>query len=278
MRTHTRRTVQGLALAGGVVLFRPGTRAYRIARRQVDTAARYLRLASGRLEGISYHLRGRQPDPAASGVLLADRVRSALGPLEKHLDLPHVNVMAEDHVVLLHGEVGSTSDAEAIEAAVAAVSGVQGVESYLHVGLTPGETRPSAGRAAAGASAAFRRLIGAATSAGVDGAAAPAVVRGILGAVADRIPEGERDQVATHLPADVRPMFSPPRRLAGMGPARTVAELVGRITATTRELPPESAARVTRAVVGELRALVPEEAGDVAAVLPAELRALWEQG
>ena len=46
------------------------------------------------------------------------------------------------YVALLHGEVSSEADADELERAVAAVTGVLGVESYLHVGLTSGDTRP----------------------------------------------------------------------------------------------------------------------------------------
>ena len=283
MHVRTRRAAEGLAATGGlaaiggIVLFRPGTKAYRVARHQLDEAAHRLRYAGGRLQGVSYRLRGRQPDPEASGILLADRVRSTLGPLEKRLDLPRIHVMAEDHVVLLHGEVGAPSDIDEIESAVAAVSGVRGVESYLHIGFTQGETRPSAGRAAREPSDAFRRLVAAAHAAGVSDDAAPAVVRGVLAAIAERIPEGERGQVAAHLPDDVRVLFTPPHRLHHLAPARTVAQLVGRITATTEAMPPEAAVSITREVIGELRSLVPDEEADVAAVLPTELRELWEK-
>ena len=277
MRTAAKRAAGGISLAGAVVLLRPGTRANKLVSRELDRASRRMRYLSGRLQGVSYRLRGRQPDPEASGILLADRVRSTLGPLEKRLDLPRIHVMAEDHVVLLHGEVGAPSDIDEIERAVAAVSGVRGVESYLHVGFTRGETRPSAGRAAREPSDAFRRLVAAAHSAGVSDEAAPAVVRGVLAAIAERIPEGERGQVAAHLPDDVRVLFTPPHRLRHLAPARTVAQLVGRITASTEAMPPEAAVSITREVIGQLRSLVPDEEADVAAVLPTELRELWEK-
>lgn len=275
MRTATRRTVEGLAVAGGAVLLRPGTRANRAAQRYGEALARHLRHFAGRLHGVSYRLRGRHPDPNVSGYLLADRIRSSLGPLEKRLDVPHIHVMAEDQIVLLHGEVGTAAEAGQLEAAVAEVSGVLGVESYLHVGLGRGDTRPSAGRSVEQPSEARHRLLAAATSAGVNPSVAPAVVRAILATFAERLPGDERDQVATHLPADVRSMFTPPRRLRALAPARTTAELVSRITATTEALPDGREIDVTRAVVRELRALVPEETADVDAVLPADLRDLW---
>jgi uncharacterized protein (DUF2267 family) len=244
---------------------------------QVDVVARHLLHLGGRLHGLSYRLRAGHPDPEASGAMLADRIRSSLGSLEKRLDVPHVHVMAEGHVALLHGEVGTEEDADEIEAAVAAQSGVLGVESYLHIGLAGGDTRPSAGKAAQPPSNACLRLIDAATGAGLDPATARPVVRGILATFAERLPAGERDQVSAHLPADVRTMFTPPRRIRHGAPVRTVPALVARIAATTSELPLDNALEVTRAVVRELRALVPEEIADVAAVLPTDLRELWMQ-
>lgn len=275
MRTATRRAAEGLVLAGGIGLLVPRARANKLARQGLDGAGRRLRYLSGRLDGWSYRLRGRRPDPEVIDNVLADRIRSSLGGLEKRLDLPHVHVTVEHHVALLHGEVGTDEDADEIERAVAAVSGVEGIESYLHVGLAKGDTRPSEGRAVHPPSPALRQLLDAATQAGVPAATAGHVVHGILATLADRLPPGERDQVAAHLPADVRPLFAPPRRRRRQAPARTVDELVARIVAATAELPPEKAEQVTTAVVGAFRDLVPDEAGGVAAVLPGELRALW---
>jgi uncharacterized protein (DUF2267 family) len=226
---------------------------------------------------VSYRLRGRHPDPEVAGNTLADRIRSTLGPLEKRLDVPHIHVMAEDHVALLHGEVTTDDGAHELEAAVAAISGVRGVESYLHVGLGPGDTRPSAGRVVEQPSEARRRLVAATVAAGVAPAVAPSVLRAVLATLAVRLPDGERQQVAAHLPADVRLMFTPPRRLRHVAPARTALELVGRITAANQAPPGGQELEVTKAVVQELRALVPDEAADVAAALPGELRRMWEQ-
>lgn len=277
MRNALRRAAGGLVLAGGAVMLRPGTHANRVARRQLDEAGRRLRHLGGRLRGVSYRLRGGHPDPDVIDNVLADRIRSALGGLERRLDLPHIHVMVEDHVALLHGEVGSIADAEELEHAVAAVSGVVGVESYLHIGLTSADTRPSVGRMVHHPpSEALERLVDAAVGAGVEPAAARPVVRGILATFADRLPAGEREQVAGHLPADVRGWFTPPRRTDQAAPPRTLHELVARIAAGTTELPHATAQQIVEAVIYTLRTLVPEEAADVGAVLPAELRELWQ--
>jgi uncharacterized protein (DUF2267 family) len=247
-----------------------------LAHHQLDNAGRRLCYVAGRLRGASYRLRGRHPDPDVIDNVLADRIRSALGGLEKRLDVPRIHVMVEGHVALLHGEVSSDADADELERAVAAVTGVVDVESYLHVGFTSGDTRPSAGRRVHPPSRALRRLLDAAVSAGVDPGSALPVVRGVLAAFADRIPVGERAHVAAHLPNDVRPLFTPPRRAHRHAPPRTVHELVAGIAAATRELPLDKAQQATAAVIETLRALVPEEAPDVTAVLPEELRALWQ--
>lgn len=137
----------GMMLAGGAVVVRRGAPLNKVAGRFISDAGRRLRYLSGRLEGLSYALEGRHPDPNVVDNVLADRIRSQLGGLEKRRDLPHIHVMVEDHVVLLHGEVPTKADADAIERAVGAVSGVKAVKSHLHVGLIDGDTRPSEGRA-----------------------------------------------------------------------------------------------------------------------------------
>jgi len=276
MRTEARRVAVGLPLAGVVVLFRPGTRANKLVHRELGEIVRRLRYLDGRLQGARYRLSGQHPDSHVIDNVVADRIRSTLGGVEKRLDLPHIHVMVEDHVALLHGAVGSAEDVDELERAIMAISGVAGVESYLHVGLSSGDTRPSAGRSVHPPSAALRHLLDAAVGAGVDPDAAQRVVRGILATFADRLPVGERDHVAAHLPVDVRPMFSPPRRARRPSPPRTVHELVAGIAAATGELPRDKAQQVTTAVIEVLRGLVPEETGDVGAVLPPELRALWQ--
>jgi uncharacterized protein (DUF2267 family) len=268
--------VAAVALAA-VVLGRKSA-AGRSVRRGVDQLARRARYTAGRLEGVTYRLSGRAPDPAVADDVLADRIRSTLGPLEQRLDVPRVHVMVEDHVALLHGEVPGVTDRAPIEQAVLAVPGVRGLESYLHVGLTPGSTRPSTGRAEAAAmpSAARRELVDAATRAGAPEDRSAAAVRAVLGAFSGRIPQNEREQLLAHLPADVRELATVPN-VAGdaLRRMRTVDELVR--TVTDPGLTPDQARAVAEAVVTHLRRLVPEEAADVEAVLPAELKRLWTE-
>ena len=78
------------------------------------------------------------------------------------------------------------------------------------------------------------------------------------------------------MPADVRALAGPPRRL-GERPTRvrTVRDLVADVI-TRGGIEPSRTDAITRLVLAKLRDLVPEEVGDVAAVLPAELREAWE--
>ena len=108
---------------------------------------RPVRELRGGLLHLRYALLGKLPDPCVPDDVVADRVRSALGPLEKLLDVPHVNVTVCGGIAMLHGAVTSKQDDEALASAAFDVPGVLGVESHLHVGLDRCETRPSTGRA-----------------------------------------------------------------------------------------------------------------------------------
>jgi hypothetical protein len=112
----------------------------------VAVITRQVARTHGRFRGLLYRLSGRQPDPDVDDLTLADRVRSELGPVEKQLDLPHIHVMVEDHVVLLHGDVQWPYEAATLVEAARDVSGVRDVESHLHTGMLSGDTRPSQGR------------------------------------------------------------------------------------------------------------------------------------
>jgi uncharacterized protein (DUF2267 family) len=279
MRT-TKQLLRASALAAGAIGYvavkAPESGVGRTARRVADRLARDVRYAVASAPGVLYRLAGRTPDPEVSDDILADRIRSALGPLEKRLDVPHVHVMVHDRVAVLHGDVPGESDAHAIERAVMRVSGVDSVESHLHAGLIPGDTRPSAGMAMPPApSDALRRLLGVASAAGARDPRA--AVHAVLCGFTDRLPDGERAHVMSHLPRDVRILAGPPHQY-GARPhrLRTVPELVAAITAEGG-IEPERAEEVTRAVLATFREVVRPEAEDIAAVLPSDLRDLWEQ-
>jgi uncharacterized protein (DUF2267 family) len=246
-----------------------------VVRRAGDIGSHQLQRYLGDWNGIRYRLSGRHPDADVDDATLADRVRSELGPVIKSLDVPHVHVMSEDHVILLHGEVGSTADAEQIERAVRAVSGVDGIESYLHVGLLASDTRPSQSRPRP--SSQRQQLVAAAREAGVPGDHAEEATRAVLATFAQTLPDGERAHLLSHLPADVRRLTGPPTRKGARRRVRTVAELVDTVTRESPDMPAGAALAATGAVLHALRAMVPEERRDISAVLPAELRELWAE-
>jgi uncharacterized protein (DUF2267 family) len=259
---------------GAAAALAPETPVGRATRRVTKRLSRDVRYAVASAPGILYHLAGRRPDPDVPDDVLADRVRSSIGPLRRRLDVPHVHVMVDGHVAILHGEVPNHFDALRIESEVLRVSGVRGVESHLHIGLLASDTRPSEGRAARLPSDAYCALIDAARGAGAE--SAERAVHAVLCAFADRIPPDELAHVIDHLPEDVRRMLSGPRRIeAPVAKLRSVDQLVAAVVAEGG-IVPAVAEPVTRAVVSQLRVLVPEEAQDVAAVLPGPLRGLWE--
>lgn len=260
---------------GARTVFARRTMARKALARSGDRLSRVARYRFGQWSGLSYRLRGRQPDPDVTDNVLADRIRSSIGPLEARLDVPRVHVMVEDRTALLHGDVASVEEAAEIEHAVGAVPGVVGVESYLHIGLLPSDTRPSDGARHHPPSAALHALLSAVTAVGVHVARARSVVSVVLSALAERVPAGELDHLMAHLPDDVRQLMRSPRRIGAPGArTQTVSDLVARVLAVDR-VPPKRAEQAARAVFAALRALVPEEAGDICAVLPEDLRHLW---
>jgi uncharacterized protein (DUF2267 family) len=207
--------------------------------------------------------------------VLADRVRSSLGPLERRLDLPHVHVLVEERTVLLHGDVASAADARAIEAHVAGVAGVEQVESHLHVGLLPSDARPSAGRAVHPLSPSRRTLEKSAVAAGCDPEHAADAVSAVLTVFLHRLPAVERHHVESHLPADVRRLVRRQPYVAGK-PPRTADDLTWLVVVQSDHIPPKAGGAITRNVLQTLRRTVPEEAAGVADVLPNALREAWE--
>lgn len=276
LRPYWRRWLLATAVMSALVAVfaAPGRWLRRRARDTARSSGRRLRYGAGRARGALYRERGGHPELDVDDPVLADRVRSQLGRVEKRLDIPRVHVMVDDHVVLLHGEVPTDDDRRAVEHAASEVAGVEGVESYLHVGLVAGDTRPSEGKVHRPPSEAMTRLLGAARSAGSGEHGAPTAVRSVLAALTERLPADERDQFLGHLPADVRSLVLPPWRHGRVAGPHGVDEFV-QVAAGAAGRDPETAKAITESVLGTLRQLVPEEAADVAAVLPAELRRLW---
>jgi uncharacterized protein (DUF2267 family) len=275
----TKRLVQTAAITSGVIglvaASAPDSPVGRAARRLADRLGRDLRYAVSAAPGILYRLAGRAPDPYVSDDLLADRIRSSIGPLEKRLDIPRVHVMVDEHIAVVHGDVPDEHTARAVERAILRVSGVEGVESHLHPGLVAGDTRPSEGAAVPSPpSDGLQRLLEAAHDAGA-GADARAAVHAVLCGFTDRLPEREREQLLAQLPADVRALAGPVSRHGERAPRlRTVPQLVAAVVAEGG-IDLAHAEAITRAVVGGLHDLAHAEARDVAAVLPQDLAELW---
>jgi uncharacterized protein (DUF2267 family) len=281
MSTARRVVVTVSVAAAAREAFRRRAHMQKLLRRANATMARRRRYFAGLIEGDLYRAGGNHPDPDVDDSVLADRVRSMLGPIEKRLDVPHVHVMCEDHVVLLHGDVGSDNEADRIERMAEKVSGVRGVRSFLHVGLLAGDSRPSEGAAHQGASDALRRFIDAAVGAtGYDEPRATQLVGVTLGIFGERLPRGERSHLISHLPSDVRALISPRSRrheavFSHLEQMRTESEIV---LAVASVLDDDDLRRIRLGIettVATLRELVPEERLDVAAVLPPSLRELW---
>jgi uncharacterized protein (DUF2267 family) len=277
MRRGTERVAAATLVVAGIIWLRPGTHAHRVARRALRGVPRRYRYLAGRLRGLRYRMRGRHPDPEVPDDVLADRIRSSIGGLEKRLDIPHIHVTVHRHVAFLHGAADSSDAADELEGRIAAVPGVLGVESYLDTSLGRGDTRPSEGRTHAPPSRARSLLIDAAISAGIDAGGAAEVVQAILATFADRLPPDERAQIAAHLPADVRDLFNPTGGIPDKAPPRTASDFFARVAAAAPGLDEDDAERATSTVLHVLRSLVPEEETDVTAVLPRRLRGLWQR-
>jgi hypothetical protein len=197
----TKRVIKTAGMTAGVIgilaASAPDNVVGRAARRLADRLGRDVRYTVASAPGLVYRLAGRSPDPSVTDDVLADRIRSSLGPLEKRLDVPRVHVIVEDHVAIVHGDVPDEGTAHAIERAVTRISGVKGVESHLHPGLVAGDTRHSQGAAVRRpASAALTALLESARDAGA-GANPRAAVHAVLCGFTDRMPEHVRDRVLT---------------------------------------------------------------------------------
>jgi uncharacterized protein (DUF2267 family) len=275
-RTTLRVAGAGATAVGLRQLVKPGTRGRRVVVDLTRQASRQLRHLSGQLDGLAYRLASRHPATDVPDDVLADRLRSELGPVQKSLDLPRVIVHVDDGVASLYGEVGTEEEAETLEHAARRVVGIVDVEASLHIGLSPDRIRPSEGRATAPDSEARRRLLEAGHDAGLDPPIAGAAVRAVLTSFVARLPEGERAHVLAHLPEDARELVALPRRAATtVSRIRTRSELADEIQRRAPELDELQIRAVLPVVLAVLAELIPEERSDIAAVLPPELRELW---
>ena len=91
----------------------------------------YLHRTVNHAKGLAYRAMRRHPSTRVDDSVLADRIRSTLGPLEKQLHSSRINVTVENGIAILHGDLDSPEAATQIEEAVRAVAGVQGIRSHL---------------------------------------------------------------------------------------------------------------------------------------------------
>ena len=115
----------------------------RAARRRRYGVVGRIHHLQGRTHGVWYRLCRGHPDEQVDDLVLADRIRSSLGPVEHALDQPRIHLSVHQHVATLHGNVATEYAGERLESEVRSVAGVVGVQSHLHVGLLPGDGCPS---------------------------------------------------------------------------------------------------------------------------------------
>lgn len=94
-------------------------------------ASPYLHRTVNRAKGLTYRAIRRHPSTTVDDSVLADRIRSTIGPLEKQLHSSRINVTVENGIAVLHGDLESADAAAQLEDAVRAVAGVRGVRSNL---------------------------------------------------------------------------------------------------------------------------------------------------
>lgn len=247
-----------------------GPPADRVRRR----AAARLTDLSHRLDGLAYRVADRRPDPHVDDGVLTQRVRSQLGPLERQLDIPRLHVTVRDRIAHVRGVVDTNEHAETIFHAVEDVAGVHGVVSSLHVGLGPGDTRPSQGRSQQAPSEPWRDLVGCVRALDEDESTAAALVTAALVHLLDVLPEGERGHLLGHLPADVKGHIDRFVHIGEPPHPRSADEFIAAVSDSTH-VPRDTADMATRQVFATLQQLVPEETADITATLPGNLKDLW---
>jgi len=207
--------------------------------------------------------------------MLAERVRSELGPLVKGLDQPHVHVTSVDGVVSLHGEVTDDAARAAVEVAVRRMGGVTRVDSHLHTGLGRGDSTPSAGHRAQRSLLMQQLETGARDCGFFTIAEQRYVLQAVLGIFTARLPRTARRRFLEHLPHDVRALATPARWLgndrATVMTGAAIAQVVGVAANTDRG----AATRLLRHLLPLLRDHSPGDAAVVSAALPPELRKCW---
>jgi hypothetical protein len=94
-------------------------------------ASPYLHRTVHQARGLAYRGMRRHPSTTVDDSVLADRIRSTIGPLEKQLHNSRINVTVENGIAILHGDIDSREAATRIEEAVRGVAGVRDIRSHL---------------------------------------------------------------------------------------------------------------------------------------------------
>jgi len=94
-------------------------------------ASPYLRRTAHQSRGLAYRAMRRHPTTTVDDSVLADRIRSTIGPLEKQLHNSRINVTVENGIAILHGDIESGEAVSKIEEAVRGVAGVRDIRSHL---------------------------------------------------------------------------------------------------------------------------------------------------
>ena len=95
------------------------------------TASPHLHRTVNQAKGLTYRAMRRHPSTTVDDSVLADRIRSTIGPLEKQLHSSRINVTVENGIAILHGDIESPEAATQVEDAVRGVAGVHGIRSHL---------------------------------------------------------------------------------------------------------------------------------------------------
>ena len=207
--------------------------------------------------------------------ILADRVRSQIGPLVKRLDQPHVHVMAADGDVCLHGEVASVDARVAIEQAAREVLGVTRVESHLRVGLGRGDSTPSSGRRAK-SSPLLKQLQAVVRDGGfLTVAQERYVLRALLGVFAARLPAPARRRFLQHLPRDVRALATPAYWIGSNGASIAAPHDLVQVAALAACIDHRVALGLLQRLLPLLRDHAPMDSDIISQSLPLQLREWW---